>query len=269
MTDNTNDNFDAMPSITPEREDIADHNGRVSIDRHKKDGAMNATYKAQQISGDMRTLIAMALLAFTLLLVIGGLVYLRHQLQKTEQSLLAATTRVEQLEARLVSTDTTMTKSEVLLGAKLKSMDVQIDNNKSEIRRLAGVSDKNTRAIQVQSADLQQQKPILQSVVEQAKQTEDQVAIDGALLKNVDNTVKEAVQRMEIAQENINDLSSDIKSVKDKQLATDTNLGKRVAAVEDNAKSTDVFRRNTLDELRKLKEELLKQTTGAGTKPTP
>jgi len=94
---------------------------------------------------------------------------------------------------------------------------------------------------------------------------------DGALLKNVDNTVKEAAQRMEIVQENLNDLGADAKSLKDKQSHLEGDMGKRVSALEDTSKSTDVFRRNTLDELRKLHEELAKQQIqpAAGAKPAP
>jgi len=67
------------------------------------------------------------------------------------------------------------------------------------------------------------------------------------------------------------DVSADAKSLKDKQSHLEGDMGKRVSALEDTSKSTDVFRRNTLDELRKLHEELAKQQIqpAAGAKPAP
>lgn len=263
------DELAAMPSIRPEREDRLERKSQLFSRRRQKKDAEAAASGTPKISAQMRTLITIALLAFALIIVTGGIVFLYNQLQETQQSLLAATTRVEQLEARLMNTDTTMTKSEVLLSAKIKSMDDQTEQNKNEIRKLWSLADKNAKAIQAQNTEIQQQKPLLQTVTDQAKQTADQVAADSVLLKNVDNAVKEAVQRMEIAQESINDLSSDAKALKDKQAHFETDTVKRVTVLEDTAKSTDVFRRNTQDELRKLREELVKQTPGAGVKPAP
>jgi len=264
------DEIVAMPSITAEREDRAERKNKGPGSRRKMDETRGAAVpKVARNSEQMRTLAAIALLALSLVIVIGGIVYLRSELQKTQQNLLAATERVEQLEARLASTDTTMTKSEVLLSAKIKSMDGQIEVNKNDLRKLLVSVEKNNKAIQAHDIELQQQKPMLQSVTDQAKQTADQVTADSALLKNVDNAVKETVQRMELAQESINDLGSDAKTLKDKQAHFETDTAKRVTVLEDTAKSTDVFRRNTLDELRKLREELVKQTPGVGAKTAP
>lgn len=262
------DELGSVPRVVPEREDIADRRGRRSfISRNAGVSGKSAMNNQNTI----RQVLAPGLLAISLTIALAGVVYLYKQLQQTQQNLVAATERIEQLEKRLVTTDTTFTKSEVLLGAKLKSMDELIDSNKSEVRKLWGVTEKNTRMIQTQNTDMQQQKTGLQSVTEQAQQTANQVARDSDLLKNVDNTVKEAAQRMEIVQENLNDLGADTKSLKDKQTHLEGDMGKRIAALEDTAKSTDVFRRNTLDELRKLREELIKQQTqpATNTKPAP
>jgi len=269
------DELKSIPSMVPEREDIADRRGRRSfMSRDAKPSTAgkplaNNPDTAHQILA--HRLLAPGLLAMSLTIALAGIVYLYKQLQVTQQNLAAATSRVEQLEARLVSTDTTLTKSEVLLGAKLKSMDASIDNNKTEIHKLWSASEKSVHVQQVQGDDLQQQKTQLQNVTVQAQQTADQAAKDSALLKNVDNTVKEAAQRMELVQENLNDLSADTKQLKDKQSHLENDMGKRVTALEDTSKSTDVFRRNTLDELRKLREELTKQQTqpATGTKPAP
>ncbi len=267
------DELGAIPSMVPESEDIADRRGRRSfIDRTTRRSLPQKKLPTERSGlNRMQDVLVPGLVVVTLALALFGIIYLYKQLQQTQQNLVAATARVEQLEARLVSTDTTLTKSEVLLGAKLKSMDELIDSNKSEVHKLWGVTEKNTRALQAQNTEVQQQKTDLQSVTEQAQQTAGQLATDSALLKNVDSTVKEAAQRMEIVQESLSDLNTDTKSLKDKQVHLESDMGKRVTTLEDTAKSTDVFRRNTLDELRKLHEELSKQQVqpAVGVKSTP
>jgi len=267
-TANNDDDLGSIPSMIPEREDIADRRGQRSIvDRNTKTASSRKILTGSSGKSFSRDLLAFGLLALSLTIALGGIVYLYKQLQQTQQNLAAATMRVEQLEARLVTTDTSLTKSEVLLGAKLKSMDAAIESNKTEVHKLWGASEKINHSFQVESTDLQQQKEKLQSVSDQAQQTATQVATDSALLKTVDNTVKEAAQRMEIVQESLNDLNTDTKSLKEKQSHLESDMGKRVTTLEDTAKSTDVFRRNTMDELRKLHEALSQlQTSPAATK---
>ena len=265
--DTVDSGLDAIPRITPEREDIDSRRGRRSFIPRNDARAVTKRTDASQSFLHGSTTLGVFILSFVVLL--AGVVYLFLQLQQTRESLIAATVRVEQLEGRLVTTDTSLTKSEVLLAAKLKSMDVLIDGNKLEIHKLWGSSEKNTKSIQSQGSDLQQQKQLLQSTSELLQQTAAQVATDNTLLKNVDNTVKETAQRMEIAQENLGNLNADTKALKDRQSHLEGDLGKRVVTLEDTAKSTDVFRRNTLDELRKLKEEISKAQSVTAAKPAP
>lgn len=267
----SDDALDAMPSIMPEREDIDSRRGRHSTIAKggktpdgREAGAKNAG--SAHSSGSM-TKGLMALCVVTL----AAVLYLLFALQQTRQSLAAATARVAHLEERLVTTDTSLTKSEVLLAAKLKAMDTLLDNHKQELNKLANLGDKQARALQSQTAELQQQKLQLKNTGDQLKQTVTQVASDSALLTNLGNTSKETAQRMEIVQENLSDLNADTNALKSKQSALESDTGKRLTALEDTAKSTDVFRRNTLDELRKLREELNKPALqpAVGTKPAP
>lgn len=259
-----------IPSITPEREDIDSR--RV---RHPFVSRSNKTVTSRKAGADnmdqsfLRSKMVISGLIVLTVGVLAGIIYLFLQLERANKNLAAATQRVEQLETRLVSTDTTLTKSEVLLAAKLKAMDALIDGNKTEIRKLWAAAEKNSKALQAQNTEIQQQKPVLKNVTIQAQQTADQVASDGVLLKAVDNTVKEAAQRMEIVQESLTDLHADAKLLKDKQSSLEIDVSKRVTALEDTAKSTDVFRRNTQDELRRLKDEISKSQSVNGPKSAP
>jgi uncharacterized protein YoxC len=268
--DAPDDEFDAIPSITPEREDIDSRRGRRSF----ASGSANkvVSRKTDPDNAPRFFLQGTAVVSMLIVSIVGTLiavVYLFLQLQQANKNLATATLRVEQLETRLVTTDTTLTKSEVLLAAKLKSMDALIDGNKTEVRKLWAAAEKNSKALQAQNAEIQQQKPALQKVINQAQQTADQLASDGVLLKTVDSTVKEAAQRMEIVQESLADLNADTKSLKDKQSSLEGDMGKRVTSLEDTAKSTDVFRRNTLDELRRLREEISRSQAVTATKVAP
>lgn len=266
----SDDNLGVIPSITPEREDIDSRRGRQSsLSRSNKapDDKEVDVKKPGPVQASSTNKILVVLCAAAVL----GLIAVLALLLQTRQNLAATTARVEQLEARLVTTDTSLTKSEVLLAAKLKAMDASIDNNKTEINKLASLADRQAKHLQSQSAELQQQKSQLKNTADQLKQTTGQVAADSTRLTNVDNTAKETAQRMEIVQENLGDLKSDAGALKEKQNALENDAGKRLSALEDTAKSTDVFRRNTLDELRKLRDEVsrLAAPPAAAAKPAP
>ena len=265
------DSLGVMPSITPEREDIDSRRGRHPLISKSNKAQDDNRSAAVENANSLRASSTNKMLVVSGIVLVAGLVGISALLYQTRQNLMAATARVEQLEARLVTTDTSLTKSEVLLAAKLKAMDAQLDSNKTEINKLANLADRQAKHLQSQTAELQQQKSQSKSTAEQLKQTVSQVAADSTRLTNVDNTAKETAQRMEIVQENLGDLKGDTGALKEKQNALENETGKRLTALEDTAKSTDVFRRNTLDELRKLRDEVSRLATppAAGAKPAP
>jgi chromosome segregation ATPase len=239
--------IDKVPRITLETEAVASRRGSITAVRDAVDAARIPVPTAQPSSRNLA--IALILVATVSL---AGLAWLYLQWQQSQQDLHAAVTRIEQLEARLASTDTSMTKSEVLLGAKLKAMDDANSANKIDIHRVSAENDKNSKSIESSAAEIKNLQASVKDMQPQLQQTVTQVTADSTLLKSVDSTAKETAQRMEMTQETLHGLETDTKALKDKQVDT----GKRVNTLEDTAKSTDVFRRNTQDELRQLREEL-------------
>jgi len=260
------DEFRSVPSITLDEEDI--------IQRHGRRPAASAVSGAQVVSKPSESNAHKAVvvgLALTILAALAGIAWLYQGLQKSAQQLAAAAVRIEQLEARLVSTDTTLTRSEVLLADKLKSIDQLIDTNKAEIRKLWGLAgDVQRKAIEQAKATNDQQNATLkklqeQQVADRQQMTDHQTTLNrlSATVQNTEASAREAVQRMEIAQEKVSVLEGDVKALKQKQSQQELDYNKRITALEDTARSTDVFRRNTQEELRKLREELLRQSAPA------
>lgn len=261
--------FESVPRITLDEEDIAQRHSRRAANVRGVDGGMGespvipaAAVMAVPVS--KRILMGLGLAA---LFALVSIVWLFLSLQNSAQQLATATARIDQLEARLVSTDTTMTKSEVLLADKLRSMDQLIDANKGEIRKLWGLAgDTQRKAIEQARVTNDQQNATLKNLQELLaangqKLDVHQVTLDQLVVvtKNSEASSREAVQRMEIAQEKVGVLDNDVKNIRQKQSQQEVDYGKRIATLEDTAKSTDVFRRNTQEELRKLRDELLRQ----------
>jgi hypothetical protein len=253
--------FESVPRITLDEEDREQRHGRRAMGGAVADKASKvATPRAdKRVTG----------LAVVVLLAVAGIVWLYQGLQQSTQQLAAAAVRIEQLEARLISTDTTLTQSEVLLADKLVSIDQLIDTNKTEIRKLWGLAgDVQRKALDQAKTTNEQQNITLKKLQEQQVVTEQQMADQQAALnrllattQNAEASAREAVQRMEISQEKVGVLESDVKALKQVQSKQELEYSKRIAAMEDTAKSTDVFRRNTQEELRKLREELIRQST--------
>ena len=259
--------FESVPRITLDEEDIARRHGRRPV-------ASPATEViTSKISASNVHKIIMGL-GLAILIALAAIVWLYQGLKQSTQQLAAAAMRIEQLEMRLVSTDTTLTKSEVLLADKLKSIDQLMDANKTEIRKLWGLAgDTQRKAIEQAKTTNDQQSALLKNLQEQLAASDQKLDAHQAGLDQLTLTTKaseasarEAVQRMEIAQEKVGTLDGDVKTIKQKQSQQETDYSKRITTLEDTAKSTDVFRRNTQEELRKLREELLRQSAPA-TKP--
>jgi len=256
--------FESVPRITLDEEDIARRHGR----RPAVSPATEVIASKVSILNVHKIILGLGL---AILIALAGIAWLYQGLKQSTQQLAAAAIRIEQLEARLVSTDTTLTKSEVLLADKLKSIDQLIEANKTEIRKLWGLAgDTQRKAIEQAKATNEQQNTTLKNLQEQLaasnqKLDAHQASLDqlGIVTKNSEASAREAVQRMEIAQEKVGTLDSDVKTIKQKQSQQEADYSKRITTLEDTAKSTDVFRRNTQDELRKLREELLRQSAPA------
>lgn len=260
----------SVPSMTLDREDIAHRQSqRATSHRVAEEAGASA-----EVVAPRPKLISRRLWMGTgagLALALAGIAWLFLGLQQATENLAAAALRIEQLEARLASTDTTITQSEVLLADKLKSMDQLIDVNKNEVRKLWGLAgDTQRKAIEQAKATNEQQNLVLKTLQEQAAASELKIADHqgvleqlGVTAKNSEASAREAVQRMEIMQEGVSNLGVEVKQIKQKQTQQEGDYSKRITALEDTARSTDVFRRNTQEELRKMREELLRQNAPA------
>lgn len=253
------EDIDSLPSITPERDEIADRQGmRLSARRTRETEHVTSPVDSAEVAvaGPDRMLVPVVILACLLAVAIGWVVYLQIHLARAEAGVVSAASRLEQIESKLVSTDTTITKSEITLAAKIKSMDIAIDTSKADIRKLTASLDQGHRILDAHATSLQKQQGDIQSLQGLSKQTAELAATHSEQLKIVDATGKENNQRLEILQESLNEQIDKIKALTDKQTRLDSDLGKRVLSLEDNAKSNDVFRRNTNDELAHIKDML-------------
>lgn len=240
--------FGSVPRITIDNEDVGRH-------RHQKQTVPASGAKiilpSWRILGLVGTILAIGFI------ICGAFIFhLKNKQEATRQELLAAVARLETLEAKLASTDTTITKSEVLLAGKLKSMDEMIATNKSEVKKLWAGLERNSRAIDMVSGQTKQHAASLQEISPKLERVIGEAARVSSRLESVDGLVREAGQRMEVIQENSADILAKQKLLIEKTTGLESNFSGRLGALEDSARSTDVFRRNTLDELRKIRDEL-------------
>lgn len=251
----SNSDFESIPRISIDDDEI--DNRRQQKVTSTPGGRQGMT------SGLSRRVAYVVMAAFFAGLIACAVVifHLSQQLQASRQELSASAARIEKLEMKLASTDTTITKSEVLLAAKLKSMDDMIASNRTEVKKLWGAQERNSRAIDASAALLKQHASSLQDIKPRLDGSLEEISRISSRLENVDGLIRESGQRMEILQENAADISAKQKQWIDKSSSMEGDFSARLNVLEDTVKSTDVFRRNTLDELRKIREELTRKST--------
>jgi len=241
--------MDKVPRIALDREDIAQRRGA----------------SAPRPSAAASNQMTMILLAALAIVALGGLAFLFLQLQKYQQELQSARSRIDQLEQRLSSTDTSMTQSTVLLASRLKDMDDASMANKNDIHRMSGILDRNGKSLDANATDIKSLQAAVKDMQPQLQQAVTQAATNTAQLKTIDSTEKETAQRVEVVEESVSSVEADTKALKEQQQKQD----KRVATLEDTARSTDVFRRNTQEELRRLQDGMMKLLPAAAPAATP
>jgi chromosome segregation ATPase len=255
-----------IPRITLDEEDLADRQSQSAGSSAYSSGSASAA--GEGTPGRSHQF----LMLFLLLGALGGIGYLFMLLESARSDLVTAGDRIAVLENKLTSTDTSITQSEEALAAKISSIDTDIKTNKSEIRKLWGVSyDRNRKAIAENTqarknqskllGDIRKSNTEMKSTAAALKETLEQLERELATLKS---TARDAAQRIELVQEELSEITMASETLGKSQEEMRQQLQKRLKSVEESIKSIDVHRRNLDNDLRKVKQELVKRQAQPG-----
>ncbi|HEY7774044.1 MAG TPA: hypothetical protein VIC26_12745 [Marinagarivorans sp.] len=183
----------------------------------------------------------LALVAAVVALGIAGLLFWQVSVLDSDrkalgQQLEAADARIAELERKLTVTGDESEQSLTTLGAGIKTLGADIDENKSEIRKLWGVSyDRNRKAIEDNKKTVETVEKSVASL--KAAQQKDQKALQAAIadLRGELAVLSEVQESQQAAFSQSRNVSAELEALK-------TDLSSRVNANEEAIKAIDAFR---------------------------
>lgn len=195
---------------------------------------------------------------------LGGSGFLAWQLQQSQQNLIAAEQRIQELESRLELSDDESSQSVTAIRAKLKWAD-------SEIRKLWGVSyDTNRKSIKANQTKLASVdkslggvKSSAASAAKKADAANKLAESQKATLGSIQQDVKSSVDRLGKIEGTVNGQRQQLQSAVDaanrasqqvNRLSSD--LSARVQSNEEAIEAIDAYRRNINRDLLQLQQRL-------------
>lgn len=200
-------------------------------------------------------------LLLVLLLGLAGLGYLFYaQTQRFE--LLQA--RFNDLEAKIVSTDESLSQSGAALSIKLKEHQKSIDEQWSEIKKLWGVAyDKNRKAIEDQGKSLASQDKVIKGL--QASMTARKKELESldSKAENASKSAKTAASAALAAKLEVNDMVTQVQDIADRLNRVEKglkdsqqNVNGRIATNEEAIRAIDAYRLQINRDLQLIKQQL-------------
>ncbi|TNE75581.1 MAG: hypothetical protein EP334_09945 [Gammaproteobacteria bacterium] len=200
-------------------------------------------------------------LVLVLLLGLGGLGYFFvEQTQRFE----ALQTRFNDLEAKIVSTDESLSQSGAALSVKLKEHQESLDKHWAEIKKLWGVSyDRNRKTIEEQGKSLASQDKVIKGL--QASMTARKKEI-ATLTGQVDKAAKSAETSASsalAAKLEVNDMVGQVQDVADRLNRLEKSLkssqqtmNSRISGNEEAIRAIDAYRLQINRDLQLMKQQL-------------
>ncbi len=253
MPSKDDDNLDPVPSMSATRgERASSAQARKATSRP---AAGPTAKKAEKSSGGLLPSIALA----GVVVLAGAFIWQNMQLSKAledaNQQRQQAEQRIAALEELLSSSNDEMGENAAAVAAKLKWAD-------SEIRKLWGVAhDRNRKAIASNKDRIANTEARLKKLNSQVSATSKTAsALDASVKKNTTNA-REAIQRLGLAQETLNDVESSISAINNRLRKLESSQASgankaEIAALKESVDSLEKWRLSTNRELNSLRASL-------------
>ena len=256
----TDKDFSNLDPIVPEREERI---GRGKSQSTQAGGTKHPKkeVKSSSSSKGRGDSVLWKLLVLILVVGLGGLGY--FFVQQTGQ-LNQLQNRFDALEAKIVSTDESLSQSGAALGIKLKDHDVELDKHWSEIKKLWGISyDRNRKNIESLQKTLAAQEKTLKGLQASMAARKKEVSNFNARLDKNSKSLDAVVNSSMAVKLEMNDLVSQSQSVTDqvnklkaKIDSLKQNLNSRVATNEEAIGAIDAYRLQVNRDIQQIKQQL-------------
>lgn len=250
MSDSDNPRFDPIVPTSDDR--IGRGEGRERGADNVRPSRERPRAKPPAPSGSVGTL-----WKFLLLVVVLGVAGLGYFFVEQTQRFETLQTRFNDLEAKIVSTDESLSQSGAALSVKLKEHQTSLDEHWSEIKKLWGVAyDRNRKSIDDQAKAV---KGLQASMSARKKEIETLTGKVDKATKSVESAASSALA----AKLEVNDLVSQVQDVADRlarmeQTINDSkqSLNARVAGNEEAIRAIDAYRLQINRDLQLIKQQL-------------
>lgn len=241
-----NDSFDDIPSVVPERDEIASYNRAQS-------GATRSASTKGGIGGGAKFFLFIAFLLAAA--ACAGAAYLFQELQKSNAALTDAAERITSLEERLSSTDESVNESAAVQGIKIKELMSEVDKlwasawrkNQAEIGKYskqltaqAGKLSKAEASLSTQKTSLdalQTQLGDVQALSSRVKDAQSSSIAHQAQLSELDDTVAALKVSVSGMQKKVSDNQEWVKSFNSFRKQINAQLGQLKSSINQPAVS--------------------------------
>lgn len=214
---------------------------------------------------------------FLVLLLIVGLGGFGYFFVEQTERLSTLQARFNELEAKIVSTDESLSESGTALAVKLKDQGTTLDKHWSEIKKLWGVSnDRNRKNIESQEKTLATQSKTIKSLQGSMSARRKEVSSLTGKLDKTSKSLDTVVNSSLAAKLEMNDLVGQSQQVTDKMNKLEKsldglkqNLNARVADNEEAVNAIDAYRLQVNRDIQLLKQQLSNSATSTPTNTAP
>ncbi len=247
----TPDNFDEIPSIVPERDELHSHRKRT---RGTAGSSVSAPVAHEVMSSGTSGVVIFFLTLFFLGLVAtaGGGLYFYQQSELATAELINSNNRIMQLESRLNMVDETTSQSSLGLMEK-------VDFNFSEVDKLWAARNTLKTEVETVAATVAALKSTTTAV-------EAATTSQAAMINTLNNQITTIGNRIEQINQNfagmddlgdqLTDINADLNRVKTSMASVENDVEKRLVTAEEDIESINVYRLQINQTLTTLQENI-------------
>ena len=249
-----NDSFDDIPSVVPERDEIASYN------RSQSGSSRSSSSSSAGMGGGAKFFLFLAFVLAVAAAAAAG--YLFQELQKSNAALADATERLVSLEERLSSTDESVNESAAVQGVKIKELMSEVDKLwASAWRKNQAEIGKYSKQLAVQGGKLGKAESALQ--VQKTSLTALQTQLGD--VQALSSTIKEAQSTSLSHQAQLSELDDTIAALK----VSVSGMKKKVSENQEWVKSFNTFRKQTNSKLGQLESSINRRPVSQSTLQPP
>lgn len=201
---------------------------------------------------------------FLLLVLLLGLAGLGYLFYEQTQRFDVLQTRFNDLEAKIVSTDESLSQSGAALSIKLKEHQKSLDEHWSEIRKLWGVAyDKNRKTIEDQGKTLASQEKVVKGLQASMSARKKEIEALESKADKASKSAETAASSALAAKLEVNDMVSQVQDIADRLNRVEKGLkdsqqktNGRIATNEEAIRAIDAYRLQINRDLQLIKQQL-------------